>query len=432
MADYVSNAQPIQFWSINDQTYNERTSIGFVRAKPYIHKCQLSDPQKLQVTDDTDNDDYALKIVDRDGNLLRTSILSPLPALSTWSNLGATGINWSSSPTKFHSGSGGFATSKYWGTPFVFITGIAYHFTWDITVNPGANINYIKIVSLDAGDNLVEMLYENLGFTESILDLVLIPTINAIKIAVVAQTADGLTNEDVTINTLQLHTNYGEVEPIPFIKTTVSSADAWQWQSTALVQWQSGQFVDLLDGAPVFSNDLEFIFSNLSIDEGYFQFIIQRNNLDAYKSDYLSFKSSIVSDTYNGSKLLSYKQSTNYASIQYPNTGNYFTLRLPCKFFTERTQTVQTSINLTSKSIDTSEFIKFQRWFQIPVMPDYMLKKVELILGHSVKGSLLIDSIEWTKQESMNRSGAGGDIKYPEQMADIWLTEKNNGVRNII
>lgn len=161
-------------------------------------------------------------------------------------------------------------------------------------------------------------------------------------------------------------------------------------------------------------------------------FIIQKNTIDVYQTDYLEFKSSVPNDTYNGSRLIYYKNLTNYAGIDYPNDGNYFALRVPCKFFTERTQTTQTGINLTSKSIDTSEFIKFQRWLQIPVMPDYMLKKLELILAHSVKGSLLIDGIEWTKQESINRSGPGGDIKYPEQMADIWLTDKNAGVRNII
>jgi len=197
------------------------------------------------------------------------------------------------------------------------------------------------------------------------------------------------------------------------------SGTVWDWYSGDIVDWYSGVPVDLISS---------------SFPQGgtYIKFIITANGVNAYKSDYHLFKSHIPIDAFNGSKLVYYKQPTNYAGLLYPNNGNYFTLRLPCKFFTERTQTTQTSINLTSKVIDTSEFIKFQRWLQVPVMPDYMLKKLELILGHSVKGSLLIDGLEWTKQEPVNRSGPGGDIKYPQQMADVWLTEKNDAVRNII
>lgn len=151
-----------------------------------------------------------------------------------------------------------------------------------------------------------------------------------------------------------------------------------------------------------------------------------------YKTDYIRFSLEIPINEYSGSKVLSYKSIANYASINYPNDGNYFSLRIPCKFFTEREKIIQTSINLTSKVIDTSEFIVNQRWLQIPILPDYMIKKIGVALGHTVRGSLVIDGLEWTRQEAINRSGPGGDIKFPEQMADVWLTEKNSGVRNII
>lgn len=174
-----------------------------------------------------------------------------------------------------------------------------------------------------------------------------------------------------------------------------------------------------------------FDLSFTSPDNQILQFFIRDSN-DLYKSDLHLFKTLMPVDAYNGSQLIRYKQSTNYASLDYPNTGNYFALRLSCKFFTEREVETETSIALTSQVIDTSSFIKYQRWLQIPVLPDYMLRKLGMILAHSKKGSLLIDGIEWTKQESVNRSRPGGDIKYPKQMADVWLTEKNTGVRNII
>jgi len=164
----------------------------------------------------------------------------------------------------------------------------------------------------------------------------------------------------------------------------------------------------------------------------YAQFFIANDTADLYKTDFLKFRSEIPINAFSGSKALSYLSLTNYASINYPNDGSFFTLRIPCKFFTQREQIVQSSINLTSKIIDTAEFIKYQRWLQIPVMPDYMLKKIGLVLGHSVKGQVIIDGLRWSKQEAINRSQPGGDIKYPEQMADVWLTEADNGVRNII
>jgi len=202
--EIVSDALPIQFTKLADTTYNE-AQFGFADKIPFYQQWQCDDPIKLQVVkDDSLLSKFKLKMTHCDGSPF-TEVIAQLPALNTWANLGAAGANWTAGPpTNVHVGPGAFAFSKAWGTAFNFVAGTDYHFNWDVSVAPDTNVESIEIVSLDAGNNIVEVLY-TVADIDSNPDLVLTPALNAVKIGVKVEVADGLNIEVFTLNTLELN-----------------------------------------------------------------------------------------------------------------------------------------------------------------------------------------------------------------------------------
>src|SRR5690349_6157724 len=79
----ISKANPIEFWSINDKTYNERMaekSFGFVNPKPYIHLWQCDDPIKHQVSNVPDiTKNYIMVMKDRIGGTI--DFIQPIKSL---------------------------------------------------------------------------------------------------------------------------------------------------------------------------------------------------------------------------------------------------------------------------------------------------------------------------------------------------------------
>jgi hypothetical protein len=218
------------------------------------------------------------------------------------------------------------------------------------------------------------------------------------------------------------------IEFLPFIKTVLTSFNEFDlsfsgdnFNGVDLTTYGLVQFVITANNGTL--DDLTM--DDLTLDTF-------GDGTDLWKTDYVRFSTSIPVNEFVGSKVLSYRSLKNFASINYPNDGNYFSIRLPAKFFTQRTTTQQSTIPLSNSIINTSEMIKFQTHLEFPVLPDYMLNKIELILSHAVRGSLLIDGAEWTKEEGFNRSPVSGDIRFPMQSGEVWLTQKENLIRNVI
>lgn len=198
--------------------------------------------------------------------------------------------------------------------------------------------------------------------------------------------------------------------------------------------------------------DLEFNFSSLFINDSYVRVYIVQNlsgtlddltfdsaTLDTtdfitnrvYKSDLIKISSAIPLNQSWGTKVLNYKSARNFAGIYYPNNSNFFSLRIPCRFFHERNASEQNSINLSnSKVINTSTFQKRQQYLETWYMPDYLLNKIELILAHAVTGQLQIDSVNWTIDETFERANA--DARFAFQRGNVWLSRQNYTVRNVI
>lgn len=160
------------------------------------------------------------------------------------------------------------------------------------------------------------------------------------------------------------------------------------------------------------------------------RFYIQRNVVDVAKSDKHQFFASVPLNQSYGTKVAEYLSSKNYAGINYPNDGNPFTLRIPCRFFQRRPKIVQDALELTGSTVITGSTKGRQQLMETVYLPDYMHEKIQLILEHAVSGNVTIDGKVWILEESYDLTSP--DPKSPMQMAKIWLTDKLYLIRNII
>lgn len=202
-------------------------------------------------------------------------------------------------------------------------------------------------------------------------------------------------------------------------------------------------------GGGVYVWDLEFVPSSLSVplQDNFYQLVIGINyefsfdstfdstfsggGSDLWISDFVKFSSSIMTNAGWGTQLIQYKSTKNFVGINYPNTGNYFNLRIPARFFLQRTVSQQNSLPLSnSQVINTSLTKKYEQLLETVYMPDYLLNKIEIAFAHAVRGSVMINGVEWTIDESFDRSSP--DPKFSMQMGKVWLTRKNYYVRNVI
>ena len=150
---------------------------------------------------------------------------------------------------------------------------------------------------------------------------------------------------------------------------------------------------------------------------------------DIFETDPHQFVSTVVINKSNGSKVLNYKSIKNFAGINYPNDGVYFSLRVPCRFYDTQNAKTQNSLPLSGSQIVTTAIESTrQQYFETALIPPYMLDKLELIFQHCVTGSLQIDGVEWQADESFDRSNP--DARSAFRKGKIWLTK--DIIRNVI
>lgn len=200
--------------------------------------------------------------------------------------------------------------------------------------------------------------------------------------------------------------------------------------------------------AGLFVFDLEFSFGSLPVaisDKKVRCYISNTGSLDSltldsttldttgtgnvYKTDFMNIRSAIYNNQGWGSIVMNYKSSTNYYNIQYPNNGDFFNLRIPGKFFSERIQETVNEIQLSDNVLATSRTQKFQTYLEPYQLPAYMMKKIAAALSHDVSGSAQINGVEY---QAENFDWSQTNSKAPFFKGKVWLTDKKNFIRNII
>lgn len=148
---------------------------------------------------------------------------------------------------------------------------------------------------------------------------------------------------------------------------------------------------------------------------------------------YLVAKTDIfaISSEPSCSILIQYTSAQNFAGLIYDDYTGYFTIRIPGIFYQGRTKSEVKTIDLSnSLVINTASSLKSQRKILTKPMPDFMHLKFQLVLSHAISGSVLIDGVSWTQEESYEQEDL--NELYPLKPANIYLTRKNYLQRNVI
>lgn len=143
------------------------------------------------------------------------------------------------------------------------------------------------------------------------------------------------------------------------------------------------------------------------------------------KSDCVSFR-----ENHECSQLISYSNSKTFADLVFTDdtpSPNFY-VRIPAVFFHEQYPQEEENIELSNENyVRLHSEIKRKKLLEIGYMPYYMHRKMNLILAMD---DVTIDGEEWIKQDAYEI--ADGNKHYPLKRANVLLTDKNYIKRNIL
>lgn len=192
----------------------------------------------------------------------------------------------------------------------------------------------------------------------------------------------------------------------------------------------TGAYVDYVFQIP-FTGDIDNLGLDLTSNDDFSGFMyIDSVTIETlydilYKSDCLDIKSS-----HKETVLINYHNNRPFASLN-SSVGTpdpEFNLRIPGVFFKERFPEEHEVIELSnSTSVQLNAQVKAQRLLAIGPMTFYMHRKTKLALKFQ---NVTIDNQEWVQEE--NYELAETKRTHPLQQASVWLTEKDYIMRNIL
>lgn len=138
--------------------------------------------------------------------------------------------------------------------------------------------------------------------------------------------------------------------------------------------------------------------------------------IEVAKSDLISFK-----EAHEGTQVIVYGNRINYAKLDY-SENPAFMVRVESKFFEQRfPETNESEKESNAKINKLSSTTKVQRQLEAEPFPQYMAKKLTLILQHN---AIAIDGKYWEKEESIESRLL--DRVNPFKTFNVWLTEKED------
>lgn len=388
-----SDANPIQFWLVECDTYNQHVNEGvFSRCFEQPWKC--SDEIFTQFTDTDEGSpavgaNYALSIRNESGTELlslpfdKSEPLS-LASLPEGENSGS-GTDWTIDADPNVSTSG---ISKVFRLPITSAkAGIEYEFHYKIH-NQGS-LAYNGSIFIQLYDSSMNILDE--------LELTITSGIAADFEATITLTGDS------------------DPAYIGVVSDPTSGS----------VQTRIDELYLNAEGDDTFVYDLSFIPSDLSpeICDEKVQFVVVNTDTeeDVAKSD----AHDIATEQPN-TILINYSNDYNYAGLVYAD-GQQFNLRVPAIFFHQRFPTQEEVMQLSSSLVSLNSTIRRQRLMDTDYMPYYMHEKIALVLAHQ---TVNIYNKLWAKEEAYEI--ADGNRMYPEKKAKVWLSEKTFLQRNVL
>lgn len=126
--------------------------------------------------------------------------------------------------------------------------------------------------------------------------------------------------------------------------------------------------------------------------------------------------------------LIKYTNSENFAGLVYNSSpAQEFYLRIPAQFWQEDNPQEEEDSELSSGTIVTRrQAIVEKRLLEIGYMPNYMHKKLQLVLMHE---TITIDGTQWKRRDTYEAEPVR---RYPLKKAQVWLTKYNSILKNTL
>lgn len=148
---------------------------------------------------------------------------------------------------------------------------------------------------------------------------------------------------------------------------------------------------------------------------------------EVYRTDYFKVSENIEENTQ-----LIYTSTKDFDGIPYEGIDGYFAIRVQSQFFFEDDPMVSKVLDLSNSTIiETGASLKKRRKFTLDDMPEYMRDKIKRVLMHGVKGSVLIENVNWIIDSDFSDVGSRPE-SYPMKATEVWLTKKTGYIQNII
>lgn len=410
----VSDAQPVQFWPVNCETFNEKQVSG-VFSKCFCQPFQC-------------DDEIAVQFLSTITGTVEVTIPVTLPALSTWltRSTSSTLYDWTTGVNPFVNlpGTGAFepalADSEYLYTPYSFLNG--YNYTITINYNRVVNVSHSNprtsiIAIMDSSFNVI--FSDNFAASTGANSNTISFTANSSTSIIGFKHASG---SDVTITVTSTSGTRNDFIFPPADPYFLSIRDEDDVQIGQVIFQASEALPNK------YRYDASFIPSSLEICDKKVQLFIVANSTpdrDVFKSDCIQIKTQ-----WKETLLINYYNQRNFAGLIDPSGSPSvdFNLRIFAVFAEERFPQESEIIDLSnSRSVQLFSQLKAQKLLSTGPMPFYMHKKTKLALQHQF---VSIEDQSWVMAENYDLQES--NKRWPLRRALCWLTEKDFVVRNVL
>jgi len=423
VAIQISDANPVQFWPVDCQTYNEYEACG-VHHKCWCHPWQCDDEIPVQFVDTDFGTTKDLEAYNSDGDLLFSQAFETEDQFLTEFDLNFVNPNFTLNLANWGNYSGSPGTEAGWTWNSIGPLGVAQadgtsgtlHQTYELyqqRVNLGVNGydkyppgDYVFKINLSnestgGSSPLTEGLYLQATDTLGVFG-------EAIPSAITIPRGGGFTDYTVNFTITQPWKYF----TIYFYKQGPGSG--------SVIKIYINSFN--IESYPLdYTNTVyssSFVPSQEDICDEQINLIItnpDESPSDLYKSDCLD-----IATVQKCTTLIEYSNNRNFAGLVYTGVSpeQTFNIRVPAIFFHEQFPEEDEAMELTTGIQKTSGTMKVQRLFETDYMPYYMHKKLKLIFKHQF---ITIDNASWLKEEPYDVQE--GDRRWPVKKAKCFLTE---------
>jgi len=395
----ISDAIPVQFWVNGVESYNQKEVCGITPAC-FCQPFNCDDEIRIQFESST-TESYSLSIVDS-GDVEITRLDFSQTAVGIFElSLVLSELNICDENVRFIIyesllGISGTAEQAGYTNTAIFAD------NWNLTSDPPS----VSTVSGAPGTVTSERLYKSLGDLEEGDVINLDSTVSGGGV--------NLTQIVVIVGFL----DYGG--------TLISSDIIYSQASGSSSESNSYTVPDrtVSAGAAFFFVQAFFTFS--SAGNGLVSLTTFNERHEAATSDCIDVKTD-----HDCSVLIRYVNSKDFAGIEYtdfsPNSEFY--IRVPAIFFHETNTSEEEDFETSGETIvSLRQEIKVKRRLELGYMPDYMHRKLLLILAHQ---TLEIDGDTWVRRDPYEKVPPANK-RYPLKMANVLLTLQGYIKRNIL